>query len=543
MPHPYPKEEVKANYTVFGLPFQQTGMFGNMVRLYQEQSDVLKPFIKHFPSVQNFKALAENRQEQFKHRKELVSVLEASYKGIETTAQKVNIEALSNDRTVTVTTGHQLCFLGGPMYFVYKAIHTIKLAEKLSADLARKVVPVFWLASEDHDFDEVAQITLFGKKKALKKEDNLVPVGRFNLQEFKQLKDFALSFFQGFDSEKEINEMITSCWEGSENLSQFTFKLLNRWFGDQGLLVLEPDNKVLKKLFRDTLRKEVKHSFSQDAVEHTLKRFPEHFKIQAPPKSCNLFYIKDGKRYRLDKITDDSFNLYKTDYSYSLREMEDEIEDHPERFSPNVILRPLYQETILPNIAYIGGGGELAYWVQLADLFEMANIPFPQVMLRNSFQLVDSGVAKKIEKLGLSPKDLFLEENLLIDQLLAEGENTDVLDFRELTEVKSSLFQLLKAKVEQVDPTLGNSVEAQEKGFEKALDSIQKKLKKRLKERQETEINQVKNIKSRLFPDGGLQERSENVLHYLAKHGNEFFDIIKEESGDIKSEFNLIYLP
>ena len=533
----------KSSFKSFELSFAKTGKFTDVVKKYQEEDKSLLPFLKQYPSTENFASLAEAKLKDFGNRDILVRHFSRVYKEQGSDEQKNNIAKLALENTVTVTTGHQLAFAGGPLYFIYKAIHTIKLAETLNKQLQDvNVVPVFWLASEDHDFDEIAQITIFGKKHALKKSDNLIPVGDLNIQDVKELKDFALGFFEGFESEALINATINDAWERSNNLSDFTFNLLNTWFANRGLLVLDPQTKELKSAFSNIVAGELESNLVETAVNRLTDKFPSGLKIQAPPRPCNLFFIKDGNRYRIDR-KGEGFELMPGNIEVSKDELLASLKSDPQLFSPNVLMRTLYQECILPNIAYIGGGGEMAYWLQLADLFEEVKLPLPQIMLRNSFQLVDSGVSKKIEKLALSPEEIFLSEQILIDQLIADSDSGNLLDFSDFEEQATLLFNNMAERAKSIDPTLAPSIEGQGKGVLKSIEGIQKKLKKRLKEKQEVEINQISTIQQRLFPGGGLQERSENVLHYLAKHGDAFFDYIYEESGDIKPVFKLIYLP
>ncbi|MGB0167607.1 MAG: bacillithiol biosynthesis protein BshC, partial [Luteibaculum sp.] len=305
---------------------------------------------------------------------------------------------------------------------------------------------------------------------------------------------------------------------------------------------LNADQKELKHLFAPIIRKELESNFVETQVSETITSFPDELKVQAKPRPCNFFLFKAGKRLRIDREKD-HFTLHPSGEKISKQELLDLLENSPEAFSPNVLTRPLYQEYILPNLAYVGGGGELAYWLQLKNMFQDAGLSFPHLILRNTFQLVDSGVAKKLQKLNITAEEIFLDEQLLINQHLAETQDTELIDFGAELRKKEEWIVSIEKKVKAIDPTLVSSVEAQSKNFEKFLDSLSKKLKKRLKDRQETEINQIASVKERLFPEGKLQERSENVLHYLAKHGFSFFDLILQESGGLNSTCKVIYLP
>jgi uncharacterized protein YllA (UPF0747 family) len=213
-----------------------------------------------------------------------------------------------------------------------------------------------------------------------------------------------------------------------------------------------------------------------------------------------------------------------------------ELSEHPERFSPNVILRGLYQETILPNIAFIGGGGELAYWLELKELFAHYKTPFPVLVLRNSFLVAEKKWQEKISKLGFTVDDFFLPEEELINRLVARESKNEVRLNGNFTEAEQ-LYEMLKKQAAAVDTSLVKHVEALKSQSLHRLQELEKKMLRAEKRKFADQHRQIHTIKENLFPANGLQERHENVLHYYAKWGKGFIQKLYEQSLNLEQEF------
>ncbi len=236
---------------------------------------------------------------------------------------------------------------------------------------------------------------------------------------------------------------------------------------------------------------------------------------------------------------DGKLNLKGTSKSFSQKAILDLADNNPELFSPNVILRPLYQEIILPNLAYVGGGGELAYWLQLKSLFEHFEVNFPMLILRNSALIEDKYSAQKLAKLELDIKDLFTETETLKKAILPEDE----LDIADLTSFKYKIQTLkedLLNQANKLDASLKGSVEGEWRKMEKGLDNLENKFIRASKRKNETKINQLEKLKEKLFPSNSLQERKENVLPYYFEWGQAFIDFLVEEFDVFDKEFYLI---
>src|SRR5215204_34912 len=350
------------------VPYNQTNAFTKIVLDYLKGSEELKPFYDQPSSLTGIEETLRKKQLQPVNRKVLVQVLQEQYSKIETTATVTkNIELLLSDKTFTLTTAHQPNLFTGPLYFIYKILHTIKLTDYLNKQLsAYHFVPVYYMGSEDADFAELNHTYVKGKKIEWKKLQSGA-VGRMLVDaSLIQLIDELQSQLY---AEANIDDVINSlkrCYTIGKTIQTATFELVNELYGKYGLVVLIPDNAAFKRQMISVFADDIFNQTSSLIVEKTSARLEPHYKVQANPREINLFYLKDNTRERIVKEGEE-FQIHNTELRFSRQELETELETYPERFSPNVILRGLYQDTILPNVAFIGGGGELAYWLQLKD--------------------------------------------------------------------------------------------------------------------------------------------------------------------------------
>jgi bacillithiol biosynthesis cysteine-adding enzyme BshC len=253
------------------------------------------------------------------------------------------------------------------------------------------------------------------------------------------------------------------------------------------------------------------------------------------PREINLFYLKDGVRERVVK-QGARFKAQGTDLDLSEEEIKKELREHPEKFSPNVILRGLYQETILPNIAFIGGGGEIAYWLQFKDLFGHYKVPFPVLILRNSFLVVEKKWQEKISKLGFTIEDLFLPEQELINRLVARETDNKLQLNGTFTETER-LYEEIKKQAASIDSTLEKHVNALKLQTISRLQELEKKMLRAEKRKFTDQQRQIHTIKEKLFPGNGLQERQDNFMSYYAKWGKDFIHQLYKHSLGLEQEF------
>jgi bacillithiol biosynthesis cysteine-adding enzyme BshC len=274
-------------------------------------------------------------------------------------------------------------------------------------------------------------------------------------------------------------------------------------------------------------------------VQHTQNLLTEiGFKAQAFPREINFFYLKKGLRERI-VFENNIYKVLNTNIEFTEKEMLDEIDNHPEHFSPNVIMRPLFQESILPNLAYIGGGGELAYWMERKSQFQHFGVFFPMLIRRNSVLWLDKNTSNRIEKLGLSTLDLFGNTDVVIKQFLHQNAGVELTLQQEKSEI-IAIFERIKLLAFKIDPTLEGTVAAESIKQSNVIDQLESRLLRAEKQKNEVNLNQIKALLQKAAPGGGLQERFENFLPYYIKHGAAFFDILLENLTPLENGFEVL---
>lgn len=483
------------------LPLASTGQFSSLFLDYISHKDSLKPFYGRFPDVAAFKEQIDEKTFDENNRRVLVDALQRQYQSI---GHKPDFSILLQPNTFTVTTGHQLNIFTGPLYIIYKLITTINLAKKLKAAYPDyNFVPVYWMATEDHDFAEINHFSLMGKNYAWQTEQRGA-VGRMNPQELKTL----------FSQIPEKLSLFEAAYLQNTTLADAARYYVNELFGAEGLVCLDADDAALKQVFAPVMRDELTHQKSGELVQERTRELEKlGYKTVITPRDINLFYLDNQVRERIERKEDGTYRVLHSKVKFSESELLALLNEHPEKFSPNVVLRPLYQETILPNLAYIGGPSEVPYWLQLKSVFEQYKTAFPILMPRNFAMYVSSVSAKRIRKLGLTPEQLF-QNTLALKREFVETHTRHVLKFdNENRTINKSLDAILH-KAQMVDPTLEKAVLAETKRFADAVARLEKKMRRAEERNQETGVRQLLAVKNDLFPNGGLQERSENFLTF-----------------------------
>ena len=521
------------------ISYQQTNSFTKLVVDYLNQKEELHSFFNFDNNFEGIQKAIEQRNFSENTRHTLVKYFQKTYSLKASKKQLEYIKLLEKQNCFTITTAHQTNIFTGPLYVIYKILHTVKLANTLQNKFNNyNFVPVYFMGSEDADLDELGNITIQNKKLIWQTKQSGA-VGRMLVDnDFLQLIDEIKGQVGTTNFGKELIEIFSTCYTKEKTIQQATFELLNILFEDYGLLVLIPDDKDLKKEFIATITKEITTSFSHKIVEQTNIELSKHYKTQADGRDINLFYLIDDKRERITKQGED-FYIENFQLKFTHAEMIVEIESYPERFSPNVILRPIFQETILPNVAFIGGGGELAYWMQLKNVFADANIDYPVLVLRNSFLLMNSKQELIVKNLDLTIEDFFKNEIEIINKyVLKHTEQT--LHFGNEIALLKNTFEALKNHANKIDATLSEHIESIEVKTIKKIIQAEKKLVRAEKRKFNDQQLQIKKIKSQLFPNNHLQERVENFSFYFSKYGKDFFNILFESSLSVEQEFTII---
>ncbi len=529
---------MKATYIDYG----DTGSFSKTLLAYLANDENLKSFYNRSAELANFAAQMEQKKD-FSHRSLLTTQLREQYGELLKGSPEVekNISLLANDNTYTVTTGHQLNIFTGPLYFIFKIITAIRLAKDLKEAYPKSnFVPVYWMATEDHDFPEINHTRVFGKKIEWD-TPTISGTGRMSTEDIGEaVKQYCGTFGIGPNAEK-LTKIIEKAYRTGLNLAQATRTMVNMLFKAQGLVIIDADSAKLKKPFIPYIKADVLEEKSVQAVQNTSDALSKlGFKTQVHAREINFFYLTDTFRERIVRLDDGRYEVLHQNIYFTRRELEELIDRHPERFSPNVVMRPLYQEVILPNLAYIGGGAEIVYWLQLKANFDQYDIPFPILVPRNSAIITDDKIVGKIFRLDLTLRSIFRPVETLKDDYVRR-QTTHRLNLRDEMMEFNSIFAKLKLRAHKIDPSLGPSAEAVKARLKKAINNLEKKLLKADKRNHGEALIQIERLKDHLFPSGGLQERTENFASLYVKYGDELFTELERHFNPLEFKFTILY--
>ncbi|MDN3674187.1 bacillithiol biosynthesis cysteine-adding enzyme BshC [Flavobacterium branchiarum] len=522
------------------ISYQNSGYFSTLIHDYLEQKSDLKPLYNNFPTLENFEKQIIEKQQNFddNNRIPLVSVLKEQYATIELSdSTKQNIEALALSNTFTVTTGHQLNLFSGPLYFLYKIISTINLTNELKAKYPTyNFVPVYWMATEDHDFEEINYFNFKGKKFRWNAEST-GPVGRLSTKGLDDVFDIYALELGSSTNATVLKKLFKEAYLQHDNLADATRYLANNLFASQGLVILDADNADLKRAFIPYIKEELESESSYKAVQETIEKLKD-YTVQVNPREINLFYIEDNLRERII-FENGKYIVNNTRIEFSSQEIFDLVETNPEKFSPNVIMRPLYQEIILPNLCYIGGGGEIAYWLELKSFFDTVKITFPMLLIRNSVLLATEKQVKKADQLNLSWSDLFSKQEHLINKSTRELSPFSI-DLTPQKEILQKQFEYLYELANQTDKSFTGAVKAQEVKQLKGLENLEKRLLKAQKRKLNDILQRITDLQNELFPNKSLQERQANFSEFYLEKGERLIPLLIQDLKPLESNFNII---
>ena len=511
------------------IAFENTGSFSSIFLDYLKNKPELDEFFGLAPSLENFEQQIKNKRTSHTPRELVSKVLTEQYRDLVLSGKLVkNINLLQRDTTFTITTGHQLNIFTGPVFFIYKIVTVINICRQLKDKYPDfDFVPVYWMASEDHDFQEINHFHLFGKKYswdlALKGA-----VGRLPTESLKEI----------LDQLPERVPVFEESYLTQPNLAAATRQIVNHLFGDDGMVVIDGDHPKLKSCFTNVMKDDLIHHQAYHKVIQASEELQNRgYKVQVNPREINLFYLMPDDRQRLVK-KDGEYQVLQSEQVFSKTELLAIIDQHPERLSPNVVLRPIYQETILPNLAYVGGPGEIAYWLQLKSTFDHYQVHFPILMPRNHALIINKSQTQKIQKLQIHLDELFLDTHQL-KTLFMEKHHDQNLALEQEKEFLADIYETILKKSKRVDGSLEGFVGAEKSKALKMLDNIGKRLKKAEEIKQETSISQLARLREKLFPENKLQERTLNFLNFYLNNP-EFIQDLKEQFDPFDFRFNII---
>ena len=486
-----------------------TGLLPPLITDYLQNKESLGSLYRFPFDFEAFANVISEKQKDQTDRQLLVAVLKDQYADLQQAPfVDQNIDSLLSEKTFTVVAAHQPCLFMGPLFNVYKIACAVNLAAQLQQAFPdNHFVPVFWMGSEDHDIEELNHTYINGKKFEWN-DAGTGAVGRLKTASLSavidELKDFPVS--------TDIIHILEQGLKKFDTFGGFTQNFVHELFKEHGLVVLDQDDKRFKQSFVEIIKEEITGFTASKVLKPTLDLLEASYKVQARPRDINFFFLGDGYRERIifNALTQ-KYEVKDKGISFTAEEMVAEIEAHPERFSPNVIYRPLYQELILPNLAFIGGAGELSYWLELKALFDHYQHNFPMLVQRTSMAIVNPGFQKKLEKLNLSVDDLFGDIEQLIVRYVKDNLQADI-QLKEERGKLEEIFNAISAKAEAADTTLKQSVASEKQKALTSLDNMEGKMLKAEKRKQETAINQIRSAHSTIFPEGTLQERRDSFL-------------------------------
>jgi bacillithiol biosynthesis cysteine-adding enzyme BshC len=526
------------------IPFRDTTYFSTLICDYLEESKSLKEFYNRFPNLENFKEQIEEKRLSVRaeSRTILVSSLKTQYKNVKVSKlTHQNIESLNLENTFTITTGHQLNIFTGPLYFLYKIISTINLCKELKeAYPENNFVPLYWMATEDHDFEEINYFN-FGGKKIQWTRTSSGAVGDLDLKGIDGVFEVFSNQLDHTNNAEDLRQLFKIAYLQNENLAEAMRELVNELFKDYGLVILDGNDNDLKRLFIPYMEDELLNQTAFKLVNETnqhISTISSEYKIQVNPRKINLFYLTENLRERIVE-RDGKYSVNGTKISWNKEELLKELHNFPERFSPNVILRPLYEEVVLPNLCYIGGGGELAYWLQLKSNFGANKVTFPILLLRNSAILVNEKQLGKLQKLNLAVKDLFLKQGDLIIKITKQNSEIEI-DFSSQKEHLKQQFKELFKLAEHTDKSFKGAVAAQEHKQIEGLEHLEKRLLKAQKRKLQNILDRVIELQDELFPNQSLQERMANFSEFYRDYGKNLIPQLVEQLEPLKGDFMIL---
>lgn len=524
----------------------ETGLFSKLFTDYLNNSPKLNEFVAFENSLLGFKNAIESRTNFSVDKTVLTEALIDQYQKNKLLTDKVKstIDLLKDENSFTVCTGHQLCLFTGPLYFIYKIITTINLAKQLKAAFPDKnFVPVYWMASEDHDFAEINHLHVFGKRVEWTKSEHTgeEPVGILSNNGLEEVLSALVLFWGTNEKADELKLLFEKAYLQTSNLAEATRMLVHEIFKETDLLIIEPDDSRLKSLFVSYMQEDILEHTAYKKVNESIEKLESTgYKSQVHPREINLFYFDNNNRKRIVKNPDGTFQLYNTDKIFSKDELINELNNHPEKFSPNVTLRPLYQQVILPNLAYIGGPGELAYWLEYKSFFEAEKVFFPVLTPRNFATVLDLRTQQLFKKTNIHINLLFSSEDDKVKYFIQHA--TELPDTDKIKNEIEKSFSELIYETEKIDITLKAFVEAEMQKVFKSVDAIRHKLERAQKQKNENSINQIKKLHEKVFPNGILQERYENFSSIYISEGKHFFNYLLTNFDAFSKEMYLLKL-
>jgi bacillithiol synthase len=509
------------------------------------QNADLQPFIPYSSDWKGFEdalAVRKAQQQTAAERISLQRIIQAQYtenEAIMSAETTQNLDKLLLQNSFTLVTAHQPNLLLGPLYYIYKILSVVKMTQEANKRYAdAHFIPVFWIGSEDHDLEELNFFNAYNKKLVWQTEQTGA-VGRMSITDLQPLLTDFYTVLGESPNAVFLKNILENAFDFTKNktLAQSTFYLINTLFAKYGLVVINQDDAALKAVFQPYMQRELLDRATENLVLQDIAEMEKAgFKGQAMPRNINLFYHTPDKQRSRIVFENNTYSVLNSNISFTEMEILEKLKQNPENFSPNVVLRPVFQEAVLPNIAYIGGGGELAYWQERRRVFAYFKLPFPQLIRRQSALVLTAALQKRMEKVGFLFADFWKTENELVKLYLDKNSEGEINIEKEKQDF-NTLFATILAKATAIDTALDKTVQAEQQKILNALEQLEQKIVRAEKRKHEVALQQIQNIKEKLFPERGLQERFDNFSPYFVQYGDGFFDALLQSFQPFFQEF------
>ncbi|MFA7419097.1 MAG: bacillithiol biosynthesis cysteine-adding enzyme BshC [Melioribacteraceae bacterium] len=508
--------------------------FENVARFYGKNFRDVDQFLPHFNEL-----ASKDRP----HRALLAEIIQTQYHNQKISKATLhNIENLASPKTIAIVTGQQLGLFGGPMYTFYKTITAIKLCEYLSEQYSEfNFVPVFWLEGDDHDYDEARAFSVLSNDNSflsiqyddgLGEEINRGSIGGLKFNEnLNAVFENLSSTLRETEFKASLIDLLKSIYQPGKTFLESFRELMINLFDEYGLVVFNPIDNAAKRLLIPVFKKAIAEYADQStALVERSAELEEIYHAQVKVKAINMFYVDENERLLIEPTDSGDLRLKGKRKKFSFEDMLNQIEFNPEKFSPNVLLRPICQDFLFPTGFYIGGPGEISYFAQVNPLYEIYDIEEPFIYPRSSATIVEQGVNQVLQKHGFSYTDIFSDEKELIQKIVDASSEVNLEGlFEKSNEEIRKQFLEISQKLSTIDKTLGDLSEKSRQKIEQTLDYLKNKASDAEKRKYDTSIRQLTKVRNVLFPNGSLQEREINFLYFVNKYGIDFLKWIFNE--------------
>ena len=450
-----------------------------------------------------------------------------------------NIGQLREEDCVAVVSGQQAGLFTGPLYTVYKALSAVKLAGCLS-QRNHKAVPVFWIATEDHDFEEVARAEFINREcqlgavavsTSLHREG--LPVGRVILDDsIKGVIEELIVQLHNSEFIPDLRQILQAAWQPGVSYGAAFARMMTALLGDHGLIFLDPGDSRLKQLaaplYAEAARRAPEIAVAVEARSRELEADGYHAQVVATANSFPLFlHDQEGARHALTRSENGKYHTKTSPEEYSTAELAELALREPSRFSPNVTLRAVVQDYLLPTINYFGGAAEIAYFAQTSEVYRVLDRPVTPILPRSSLTMIERHTGRVFERYGLTLADLFLGLENVLKRVVEEHLGTETAQsITGSEEAVNAELDKLREQLSAIDPTLADAVETGRRKINYQLEGLRTRFHRAQMARDEAAQRQLKRAMDQLYPEKDLQERHINITSLLARHGKYVIDWI-----------------